>query len=278
MVQISKYRRLSRAAKGVIPLVAPLFRPQCLQNALSLSETFLALLQGKGAGTGWDIKSETQIAAQFINPGEVVLDVGANRGEWSQEVYKAKDGKVEIYMFEPQTTCYTYLQSMVDKGAHLIKCAAGEKPGTSVFYTPGTAAGNASIHFRKDTCFADEKFVPVEIKIVTIDDVIAQNKIKKVAFMKMDIEGHELFALRGASHALTDGVIRALSFEFGTGNVNSRTYFRDIWDLLTEKHYSLFRIIPGGKRVPVTSYYEDMEYFRGVTNYIAVRTEEGKQA
>jgi hypothetical protein len=51
--------------------------------------------------------------------------------------------------------------------------------------------------------------------------------------MKMDIEGHELFALRGAKRALARGVIRPLSFEFGTGNINSRTFFRDYWDLLT---------------------------------------------
>jgi hypothetical protein len=31
---------------------------------------------------------------------------------------------------------------------------------------------------------------------------------------------------------LPAGKIRAIAFEFGCGNVNSRTFFRDFWDLL----------------------------------------------
>jgi hypothetical protein len=87
----------------------------------------------------------------------------------------------------------------------------------------------------------------------------------------MDIEGHELFALRGAKNALKAGCIRALSFEFGSGNINSRTFFRDFWDLLTMYEYKIVRVLPGGKLYSVRAYNEDLEYFRGVSNYIAYR-------
>jgi hypothetical protein len=89
--------------------------------------------------------------------------------------------------------------------------------------------------------------------------------------MKMDIEGHELSALRGAANALGTGVIRALAFEFGSGNINSRTFFRDYWELLTKSHnYRIRRVLPGGRLLPVDRYSEELEYFRGVTNYVAV--------
>ena len=79
-----------------------------------------------------------------------------------------------------------------------------------------------------------------------------------------------LFALRGATHALSQGIVRALSFEFGAGNVNSRTFFRDFWELLSPYGYGFHRICPGGTTLTISDYYEDLEFFRGVSNYLAV--------
>ncbi|MEO7272843.1 MAG: hypothetical protein ABIX28_16775 [Vicinamibacterales bacterium] len=39
--------------------------------------------------------------------------------------------------------------------------------------------------------------------------------------------------------------------------------------LLTGHGFDLHRIYPGGSTVRVSEYYEDLEYFRGVTNYLA---------
>lgn len=113
--------------------------------------------------------------------------------------------------------------------------------------------------------------MPGVTKVVTLDSVIASERIEFVDFAKLDIEGHELFALRGAREALAERRIGALSFEFGSGNVNSRTFFRDYWDLLIPAGFRISRITPGGRRVPVPVpvYYEDLEYFRGVSNYVA---------
>ncbi len=87
--------------------------------------------------------------------------------------------------------------------------------------------------------------------------------------MKMDIEGHELLALRGAEQALKSRRIGALAFEFGSSDINSRTFFRDFWDLLGAHGFSIARITPSGKAIALLDYYEDCEYFRGATNYIA---------
>lgn len=114
------------------------------------------------------------------------------------------------------------------------------------------------------------KFSVRTVPVIMIDNLIADKCLDHVDFMKMDIEGHELFALRGAIQALSAGRIKALSFEFGSGNVNSRTFFRDFWDLLIPLGFELRRICPGGGTVPVKTYYENLEVFRGVTNYIAV--------
>lgn len=68
---------------------------------------------------------------------------------------------------------------------------------------------------------------------------------------------------------LATGKIRALSFEFGSRNINSRTFFRDYWELLTAANFAIYRIAPCGKDILVEDYYEDAEYFRGVSNFVA---------
>jgi hypothetical protein len=84
----------------------------------------------------------------------------------------------------------------------------------------------------------------------------------------MDIEGHELFALRGAQKCLANHRIGGLLFEFGFGNINSRTFLKDFWDLLSPD-FRIYRVTPSGIPLLINEYYEDLEYFRGATNYIA---------
>ena len=73
----------------------------------------------------------------------------------------------------------------------------------------------------------------------------------------------------GAAGLLGSHAVKVVMFEFGSANVNSRTFFRDFWDLLTGFGYRIERIIPGGGTLAVRRYAEDLEYFRGATNYVA---------
>jgi hypothetical protein len=70
--------------------------------------------------------------------------------------------------------------------------------------------------------------------------------------------------------SLRAGTIRALSFEFGLNNIESRTFFRDFWDLLVPFGFSIFRIAPGGNLIQIHEYREELEYFKIVSNYVAV--------
>jgi FkbM family methyltransferase len=266
MPELRRYSRTARIAKSLIPATAYVFSSAWLQSAISLGETGAALLQGKGAGTGWDINAEVIAALKFIRPGATVFDVGANKGEWSRAVQK-RVGDLRLFLFEPQATCAPYLR--ID-GAVLTQAAVGEADGRAVLHSSGDAAGNASLHIRGETYFAGQTFSPSEVAVVSIDSFMEDRAIQSVDFMKMDIEGHELFALRGAANALSKGTILALSFEFGGSNINSRTFFRDYWNLLTEYSYEIYRVLPRGRTLRILRYDEDLEYFRGVSNYIAV--------
>lgn len=251
----------------------PLSRLACsslLFKPLRIADAYLNFLIGKGSGTGWDIAEEVNAAIGNIhrrNP--IVFDVGANLGKWSLEFSRQIEAD-QIFLFEPAPGCQDAIRALDIPRTTLIPCAAGEQPGRMAFYSCSTTDGSASLYKRRDTPFTDLLYHKTEVEITTLDYVVESEKIEFVDFVKMDIEGHELAALRGAERSLKAGKIGALSFEFGCGNINSRTFFKDYFDLLSSVGFILHRIAPRGRPVPTPEYYEDLEYFRGATNYLAV--------
>ena len=260
--------KLNRIGKRITPALGRMLAGRRATGLIELSSDYLNCLIGKGAGTGWD-KGEELVAARLIereNP--VIMDIGANKGAWTTEVRRLIGGRGRWLLVDPSAECCALLRTL--NGVEVIEAAAGERSGRATLYTPNNESGLGSLHERRDSLVRGQNLAGREVSVTTIDEILAERGIELVDLAKMDLEGHELFALRGAARSLERQRLRALTFEFGVANVNSRTFFRDFWDLLTGYGYRLERIHPGGRTVPVVEYYEDLEYFRGVTNYVAL--------
>lgn len=261
---------LNHLAKSAIPVIASSINSLHMGGLVRYAELGSAMLQGKGAGSGWDLGAEVRAASRCIaRPDPVLLDIGANFGQWSAAMARLFPGTRKIILFEPQPDCIAFLSSLTLPGKVVLAGGAGERRGTHSFFIgePGWQA--ASFYQRNETFFTKVQQREVTVPVFTIDDVIDEQGIEFVDFAKLDIEGAELLALKGASRALSRRSIGALSFEFGSGNINSRTFFRDFWDLLTGYGMEILRVLPSGVMVGVPGYYEDLEYFRGVSNYVA---------
>ena len=273
MIKLSDKGVLNTMAKEVTPALGRAVFSMGATQGVELMASYLNLLVGKGCGTGWD-KGEQVAAANVLRElrattEPTVIDCGGNRGGLTREV-RARLGTDHgrWIIIEPADECVKLCMQLPK--VEVVAAAAGESPATLKLYTNEAASSLASLHERGDSFAQGAHFTAREVPVITIDSVIDDRGLARIDFMKMDIEGHELFALRGARKALEAGKIRALSFEFGAGNVNSRTYFRDFWNLLTPLGYEIRRICPGGSTVTVRDYYEDLEVFRGVSNYICV--------
>lgn len=262
--------RMSGIAKSVIPILSSAIHALRMDGLARYSEMGSAMLQGKGAGSGWDLDAEVHAAARCIprhNP--VLLDVGANYGQWSIGMARHFPAAQKLVLFEPQPECVETLHGLKLPGQIIVAGGAGDRRGTQPFFVglPGWQA--ASLYQRTETFFTAMAQRQITVDVYTIDEVMAELKIDFVDFAKLDIEGAELLALKGASGTLGRRAIAALSFEFGSGNINSRTFFRDFWDLLTGYGFEIYRVLPSGGVVRIRAYYEDLEYFRGASNYVA---------
>jgi FkbM family methyltransferase len=230
------------------------------------------LIQGKGSGAGWDIASEVAVAASLVKTKSPVLfDVGANFGCWSKQMLDLFPGCSKLVLVEPQPKCLDALAKIHFCNKVIHPCAVSDHQGKISFFTAEHNQGwvAASLFERRDTYFSGIQQCTSAIPTRTLDDIIEEHELSAIDFVKIDVEGAELLVLKGAEASLRCGRIKAISFEFGSGNVNSRTFFRDFWDFLRGYGFCIARILPGGQILKIESYDEDLEYFRGSTNYVA---------
>jgi FkbM family methyltransferase len=137
---------------------------------------------------------------------------------------------------------------------------------TSNLFSEGEPSFLSSVYQRRLDHYGIDMNRTEEITLTTIDSYCAKNNIKKIDFLKMDVEGHELKILEGARKMIADGKIDYIQFEFGGCNIDSRTYLQDFFYLLKDK-YDLFRIVKDGL-YPIKAYKETYEIFT-LVNFLA---------
>ncbi len=149
----------------------------------------------------WD-KQGTRFIKNHLKKGNVFFDIGANIGYYSLIVSKQVGENGQIHAFEPVSGVFAQLQSNIElNGISNISAnqnAVYEKSGTlDLFVSSGENTGMSSI-FHHDT----ESGVVEKVDAITIDDYVEKMKIDRIDLIKIDIEGAELFALKGMKNTL----------------------------------------------------------------------------
>jgi FkbM family methyltransferase len=241
-----------------------------LTRFLQIGEKRFQRWQGKGFGGRKSLIAEVRAAVTHLPARDaVVFDVGANRGDWTKEILAQAGARVgKIYCFEPSVFLHEHIAAVHDDRVVLIKKGISDAVGPMTLYGNHGGSALASL-VRRDLDHADIAFAPVEtVDVTTVDQVIAEFGIDIVHFAKFDIEGLEYKALLGAERALSEGRIRALAFEFGGTDIDSRIFFRDFWHLLNRHRYAIAIINPLGPPRRIARYSERLEVFR-TTNFVA---------
>jgi FkbM family methyltransferase len=131
----------------------------------------------------------TKIMMNFIKPGDVILEAGANIGYYTLLEAKILNGKGKIFAVEPEPKNFTLMKKNIalngyDKMVEAYQIAFGEKEGRLPFYIAKESNLHSFIKPKKDGY--RKKF----IKTATIDSFIKSKK-EKINFIRMDIEGYE---------------------------------------------------------------------------------------
>jgi hypothetical protein len=124
----------------------------------------------------------------------------------------------------------------------------------------------SSLHNLKADRLKNRDVITNQVELETIDEFCINNQIKEIDLLKIDIEGHELIALKGAINMLKALKINYIQFEFSEFNIESKTYFRDFYNLLCS-NYNIYRVVKNGLYL-IGNYNENLEVFQ-TSNFIA---------
>lgn len=212
-----------------------------------------------------------EIRQMISSQTAVLFDVGANQGVFVNHAIKAWQGmNYQLYAFEPSAATFARLRSNVADlpFVHLLEKGLSDKPGTMDLYYDKEGSGLASVYPRDLSHYKIEFSRRETIQLTTLDEFCAAEKLERIDFLKLDVEGHELAVLKGASRMLSAGKVQLIQFEFGGCNIDSRTYFRDYFNFFKQE-YNLYRILSDGLE-PLPAYHERLEVFQSA-NYLAIK-------
>lgn len=211
-------------------------------------------------------EEEAVAAAAFVRrPRPVLVDGGANAGRWTRAMLRRFPDAERVVMFEPQPHMGDRLAPLLSGRVRLEAKALSDRPGTLDFWVNENPE-LSSAHRRSD--FASPQALH-RVEAVSLDGYLAAEGIERVDFLKLDLEGHETAALRGAARSIEARRIGAVAFEFGLANINSRTFFLDFWEFFAARGWVIDRILPGGRLERVAAYAPGRERFAGLENYVA---------
>lgn len=254
-------------------------------NGLSVEEiesVIRGLEERIGIGSG---ASQAHVSGEYAIPRLVgdsfagpltIFDVGANRGQYLSlllEVFGAREA-FSIHCFEPSATTFALLLETAKGHPAVVanNCALAAKPGEATLYMNFPASGLASLTARRLDHFGlDHSLFSENVAIQTLDEYCETSGISEIHLLKIDVEGHELDVLKGASRMLAAKSIHLIQFEFGGANIDTRTYFQDYFYLLSEIGYDIYRILPDGTLYRIATYSEELEKFR-TANYLAAKS------
>jgi FkbM family methyltransferase len=151
---------------------------------------------------------EKRLFLRLIRPGDVVLDVGANEGYFTLLFSDLVGTAGAVHAFEPVEPTFARLRARLlhdgwFRNAHLVQAACGDVGGVATLLVPGTDRGQAALVRHHAGSWASAREVSrYEAPLLTLDGYLAVLNCPRVDFVKLDVEGAELRALRGMQSTL----------------------------------------------------------------------------
>jgi FkbM family methyltransferase len=134
------------------------------------------------------VEPELARLASYAPRGGTAVDVGAWYGPWTRGLRRIADRVVAVEPTAELARCLAAAYPDV----RVIEAIASDHTGTAELFLPsgGPGVGTSSLEYGSGT--------PVTVARVTVDEL----DLPDVRFMKLDVEGHELPALRGAERTV----------------------------------------------------------------------------
>jgi len=177
---------------------------------------------------------------RVLSPGKVFVDAGANFGIYTLLASKIVGEAGRVISFEPSSRVFPVLRRNITlngfKNVLAFPIALTDKPGRARLYYH-SAVGCDSLG--KDASFEPDAHAE-EIGTESLDTVLKQTSVGRVDVIKMDVQGAEELALRGANE-IVSSMRPIVIFEFfPEGAISLGLSPNGPWDFLEGHGYEFF--------------------------------------
>lgn len=174
---------------------------------------------------------DVAVIKMILRPGDCFYDIGANIGQLSIEaaLLVGRSGNVTAFEAHPRTA--QFFRNNVElnglKNIKIVQSAVGEKCGWLAFTDDNADDQNRALEIGS-----------IQVPVLTLDTLSGGEKIN---LLKVDIEGYELFAFKGALETLKN--VDFVYFEAWDIHFAKYGYdFSNIYELLEAMGYLIGKI------------------------------------
>jgi FkbM family methyltransferase len=207
-----------------------------------------------------------ELANVFPSQG-LLLDVGANKGDWSLRALSLIHGaarETSIYAFEP---CAATRSILVDRfsgfaNVEVFPFALAATEGEADFFSSGAGVGTNSLSSTSGA-------LSERVQVITLDSFVAKRGIDRISMLKVDTEGYDLDVLLGARQMLAEGRIDIVQFEYNWRWLLNKASLLDVFTFIQDMPYRLGKLRGGSIEYYETWHFELDRFFEN--NYVLVR-------
>lgn len=210
---------------------------------------------------------EAWLADRIAPSARMVVDVGANLGNWTTMFAQRMRCPGQAVLFEPNPEAAERLEQMAWPNPGLqvdvLRKAVGDTPGTAAFFAEEGFGETSSLVQSHSLTQARKLHVPV----TTLDNEMATCGIDRIDMLKIDAEGYDLRVLQGAAGLLRGQRVGAVQFEYNAPWAAAGSTLCQAFQFLEEMGYAVFLLKLGGlyRLDPART----GEYFR-YSNFVAL--------
>jgi len=175
----------------------------------------------------------------------VIFDVGSNIGDYIELLNSMVQANFVVHSFEPNPKAFERLNERygTQPNVTLNNVGVSSSEHKMDLYDPGSVGSAiASLYNRKayEGFKPEDQPVPVEVSLISIDSYVSKNNITQINYLKIDVEGHELEALKGAVNTFQSGIVNAGQFEIGDTFKDAGISIDDFVKFFDSFGYSIF--------------------------------------
>jgi FkbM family methyltransferase len=179
----------------------------------------------------------------------VMLDVGANAGQWMTSIKHAFP-QARITCYEPDERAFVQLQAAARSfdDVEAIRCALGPEPGSMKLYRHADSVTSSLLPATTPSASLPyaEKLQPldsVEVEVRTVDQEVRRLGINHLDVLKTDCQGFDLRVLEGARETIERGDIDLISTEaLFHLEYDGQAWFHHVMQWMLARRYSLVGI------------------------------------